>query len=226
MKIEEILLELEQFGNPDVIEGRKRADIRASSSFGVRLPDIKSIAKKIKINHEISLQLWESGNHDAMIMAPMVADPKKFTPELAEIWLKDMKSWDITDSSAIYLFRKCDWVFEKVAEWILREKEFQKRMGFVLIATLAVHGKTLPDELFINYLNYLYDGSDDKRNFVKKAVNWGIRQIGKKNKNLRVFALKTCDRIVKSGNKINWIALDAIKELNDPKTIARIEEVK
>lgn len=224
MTTEEVLSELEAFGREDVREGRARFGIRAVSSFGVPLPGIKSIAKKIKKNHELSLALWRTGNHDARILSFMIADPKKFTVDDAEEWMPEMLSWDLTDGAAIYLFRKCDWVIQKVNEWIGSDEEFRRRQGFVLMAVLAVHGKKLPNSLFIDWLDDLYEGASDKRNFVKKAVNWAIRQIGKKNKTLRQHALITCERILSDGEKLNWIALDAKRELNDPKTVARIKE--
>jgi len=225
MTTEEVLGKLESLGRTDVREGRARYGIRAVTSYGVPLPGIKSIAKMIKKDHQLALSLWKSGNHDARILSFMIADPKEFTMEDAEEWMPDMKSWDLTDGAAIYLFRRCDWVIEKVNQWINSEEEFIRRQGFVLMAVLAVHGKKLPNSLFIDWLDDLFEGASDKRNFVKKAVNWGIRQIGKKNKTLRQHALKTCERILSDNEKINWIALDAKKELNDPKIVARIKEV-
>lgn len=225
MTTEEVLGKLELLGRADVKEGRARYGIRAVTSYGVPLPGIKSIAKMIKKDHQLALSLWKSGNHDARILSFMIADPKEFTMEDAEEWMPDMKSWDLTDGAAIYLFRRCDWVIEKVNQWINSEEEFIRRQGFVLMAVLAVHGKKLPNSLFIDWLDDLFEGASDKRNFVKKAVNWGIRQIGKKNKTLRQHALITCERILSDDEKINWIALDAKKELNDPKIVARIKEV-
>ncbi len=225
MTTEEVLGKLESLGRTDVREGRARYGIRAVTSYGVPLPGIKSIAKMIKKDHQLALSLWKSGNHDARILSFMIADPKEFTMEDAEEWMPDMKSWDLTDGAAIYLFRRCDWVIEKVNQWINSEEEFIRRQGFVLMAVLAVHGKKLPNSLFIDWLDDLFEGASDKRNFVKKAVNWGIRQIGKKNKTLRQHALITCERILSDDEKINWIALDAKKELNDPKIVARIKEV-
>ncbi|GAB1347832.1 DNA alkylation repair protein [Ignavibacteriales bacterium] len=225
MTTEEVLGKLESLGRTDVREGRARYGIRAVTSYGVPLPGIKSIAKMIKKDHQLALSLWKSGNHDARILSFMIADPKEFTMEDAEEWMPDMKSWDLTDGAAIYLFRRCDWVIEKVNQWINSEEEFIRRQGFVLMAVLAVHGKKLPNSLFIDWLDDLFEGASDKRNFVKKAVNWGIRQIGKKNKTLRQHALITCERILSDNEKINWIALDAKKELNDPKIVARIKEV-
>lgn len=224
MTLEEVLSELETSGREDVREGRARFGIRARSSFGVPLPVIKSVAKKIKKDHQLALELWRSGNHDARILSFMIADPKQFTAADAEEWMPEMTSWDLTDGAALYLFRKCDWVFDKIKEWIKSEEEFRKREGFVLMAVLAVHGKKLPNSVFIDWLDYLYEGSDDKRNFVKKAVNWGIRQIGKKNSTLRMNALITCERILSHKDKLNWIALDAKRELNDPKIIGRIRD--
>ncbi len=222
MTLEEVLAELRSYGREDVREGRARFGVNAPSSFGVPLPMIKSVAKKIKKDHSLALDLWRSGNHDARILSFMVADPKQFSAADAEEWMPEMTSWDLTDGAAIYLFRKCDWVFDKVKEWIKSEEEFRKREGFVLMAVLAVHGKKLPNSIFIDWLDDLFDGAGDKRNFVKKAVNWGIRQIGKKNNTLRMHALITCERILSHKEKISWIALDAKRELNDPKVMARI----
>lgn len=222
MTAEEVLSELKSFGREDVREGRARFGIKAETSFGVPLPIIKTLAKKIKKDHRLSLELWRSGNHDARILSFMIADPDQFTADDAEEWMPEMTSWDLTDGAALYLFRKCDWVFHKIKEWIKSEEEFRKRQGFVLMAVLAVHGKKLPNTVFIDWLDDLFDGADDKRNFVKKAVNWGIRQIGKKNSTLRINALITCERILSHKDKVNWIALDAKRELNDPKIIGRI----
>lgn len=224
MTKDEVLKELESLGREDVREGRSRYGIRAETSFGVSIPNIKALAKKIGKYHELSLQLWNSGNHDARILSFMIGDPQKFTHELAEEWMKEMTSWDLTDGAAVYLFRHCDWVFDKMKEWISSDQEFRRRQGFVLMAVMAVHGKKLPNAKFIEWLDDLYEGASDKRNFVKKAVNWAIRQIGKKNTTLRHQALFTCERILDDKQKVNWIALDAKRELNDPKIVTRIKK--
>jgi 3-methyladenine DNA glycosylase AlkD len=158
--------------------------------------------------------LWQSGAHEARLLASMIADPKQVSRAQAEAWAGDFGSWDLCDQCCINLFRKTAFAPALIEDWRTHEAEFVKRAAFALIATLAVHDKQAADEVFISYLPALAEAADDERNFVKKAVNWALRQIGKRNRALNAAAIETAERIAARDSKAaRWIAKDALREL-------------
>lgn len=224
MEIKEIINEFKLNGSEKNLAGMKRFGINALNGFGVPVPVIRNIAKKIKKNHELALKLWETKIHEARLLASMIAEPEKVTKSQMNTWVKDFYSWDICDQVCMNLFRETKFAYEKAVEWTESKHEFIKRAGFVLMATLAVHSKELTDKDFITFFPLIKKGSLDERNFVKKAVNWAIRQIGKRNHTLNKKAIKLSEEILKLDSKsAKWIAKDALKELHDPKILKRIK---
>lgn len=222
MEIAEIINEFKHNGSAKNLEGMKRFGIVALNGFGVPIPVIRNLAKKIKKDHELALKLWETKIHEARLLASMIAEPEKVTKSQMNKWVKDFYSWDICDQVCMNLFRETEFAYEKAVEWSSNKHEFIKRAGFVLMATLAVHSKELKDEDFIKFFPLIKKGSLDERNFVKKAVNWAIRQIGKRNHSLNKKAIKLSEEILKLDSKsAKWIAKDALKELTNPKTMIR-----
>jgi len=173
--------------------------------------------------HELALELWDSEIHEARILAGFIDDPAKVTEEQLETWVLDFDSWDICDQVCSALFDKTDFAYQKAEEWSERPEEFVKRAGFVLMATLAVHDKKAPDAPFEKFLEICKREATDERNFVRKAVNWAIRSIGKsRNVNLYNKALQIAQEILKENAQgetlcrsktARWIANDAISEL-------------
>jgi 3-methyladenine DNA glycosylase AlkD len=219
-----VINELKKLGSKRNLEGMARYGIDVKKAFGVNAPSMYAFAKKIGKDHEFAQELWRSGFHEARQIAAMIDDPAQVTEFQMNKWVKDFNSWDICDGTCNNLFRKTPFAFNKVFEWCPKKEEFVRRAGFVLIATLAVHDKKRNDEDFLLFFPLLKKYSIDERNFVKKAVNWSLRQIGKRsiflNKQVVDLALEIKSIDSKSAG---WIASDALRELNNPKICARIK---
>jgi 3-methyladenine DNA glycosylase AlkD len=206
------------------IAGMARFGINASKAFGIKLPVLRELAKPYRKNHELALELWETELHEARLMAIFIDDPKKLTEIQMESWLKDFDSWDITDQACLNLFGTWPHAYEKVVEWSTRSPEFEKRAAFSLLAGLAVHDKKANDDRFRALFSVIEKASDDDRNFVKKAVNWALRQIGKRNETLNLEAIACARRIQLSPSKsARWIAADALRELTSDAVQQRLK---
>jgi 3-methyladenine DNA glycosylase AlkD len=180
----------------------------------VPLPVLRKLAKEIGRDHALALALWETGIHDARHIAGMIADPTKTTKREMERWVRDLNSWDICDGTCFDLWRHTPHAYEKAAEWTRRKREFERRAGFALVAGLAVHDKRAPDERFLAFLPLIEEAADDERNFVWKAVNWALRQIGKRNLALNAAAIASAERIRATGTRGGrLIANDALREM-------------
>jgi 3-methyladenine DNA glycosylase AlkD len=218
MKFDDILKELKSHSNPKNVEGMARFSINPKNTLGVSIPIIRKMGKKIGKNHELAQQLWSSGVHEARILAGLIDDSKFVDEEQMEKWAKDFDSWDVCDQVCMNLFDKTKYAYKKAMEWSSRKEEFVKRAAFALMASLSVHDKKAKDEDFIKFLPIIKRESTDERNFVRKAVNWALRQIGKRNSKLQKAAIKTAKEILKIDSKSGrWIASDAIRELESKK---------
>lgn len=222
--LNKIIKELKSNTNEANLAGMARFGINISRAFGVSMPILRAIAKNYKKNQELSLQLWESGYHEAKILASLVGDPAKVTESQMEKWVKELDSWDVCDQVCLNLFQKTKFAWEKAHDWAGREEEYVRRAAFAMIAVLAVHDKKAEDQKFIAVLSLIEKYSADERNFVKKAVNWALRQIGKRNLLLNKEALKLAKKLSDSEKKsARWIGADAVRELESEKVLQRIE---
>lgn len=218
MEFEQIIAELESLSNPEDVEGMARFGINSKKAYGVRMPELRRIARKTGKNHELAQKLWEHEYAETRILASIIEDPKLVSEEQMENWALEFDSWDVCDQCCMNLFRKTPFAYEKVYQWSKREEEFVKRAAFALIATLAVHDKKVDDEKFEEFFPLIIRESKDNRNFVKKAVNWALRQIGKRNLNLNKKAIELTEEINKLDSKnARWIAKDALRELKSEK---------
>jgi len=223
MSCENVIIRLKALYDPKNIEGMKRFGINSDNAYGISTPDLKSIANEIGKNHELALELWNTGIREARIIAGLIDEPSKVKEEQMDQWVNDFNSWDVCDSICMALFDRTPFVYSKINQWCEAEKEYVKRAGFVLMACLAVHDKKAKDEIFMEFLQKIIKKSDDGRNFVKKAVNWALRQIGKRNFNLNGYAIDTANKILAAGSKSGkWIASDALRELKNEKIQKRI----
>ena len=222
MDIEKIIKKLKLLSNPKNIEGMARFGINPKYALGVNVPVLRKLAadieKEIKNKslekHKLASKLWGSKIHEARILASMIDVPELVTQKQMDSWIKEFNSWDLCDQICMNLFDKTPFAFDKAAEWSKKHKEFEKRAGFALMACLAWHDKNAADKKFLKFLPLIKNASKDKRNFVKKAVNWALRQIGKRNQNLKKTVILLAREIQKMDNKTaNWIAKDALKEL-------------
>lgn len=225
MTTSEVIKELKKHSNPKNIEGMKRYGIKADKAFGLNAPTMYAIAKRIGKNHELALELWATGYHEARHIAAMIDDPELVTKSQMNRWVKDFNSWDIVDGTCSNLFRKTPHAYEKILEWCERKEEYIRRAGFSLICYVAVHDKKRDDKDFLKFFPLIKKYSVDERNFVKKAVNWALRTIGKRSKFLNKEALKLAKEIQALESKsARWIANDAIRELTNHKILARIKK--
>jgi len=191
----------------------KRFAIDNSKALGVSLPNIRKLAKSIKKDHQLALELWSANIHECKILASLADDPKLVTPEQMDNWAADFYSWDVCDQVCGNLFNRTPYAIEKALEYSRSEKEYIKRAGFVLMAEFAVHDKKASDEAFMSFFPIIEREAWDDRNFVKKAVNWALRQIGKRNRNLCKAATECAKRIAQQESKAaRWIAKDALAE--------------
>jgi 3-methyladenine DNA glycosylase AlkD len=222
-KINSILSELEALGNKEYKEGMNRFAIENSTAYGVKLPVLRNFAKSLGKDPHLSEELWETGIHEAQLLAVFVNKPAFVTEELMEKWVKDFNSWDICDQAIGGLFCKTPFGFTKAVEWSKREKEFEKRAGYSMMAMLAVHNKKADDQSFLDLFPFIAAGADDERNFVKKAVNWAIRQIGKRNAFLHNECILLSEALLDTENKAAvWIAKDALRELRSEKVLNKL----
>jgi len=214
MNSDEVLTLLKQKSNPGYLAGMKRFGINCDHALGIPIPELRKLAKGIKSDHHLALALWKTNLHEARIFASLIDDPALVTEEQINNWVRDFNSWDICDQVCGNLFDRTPFAIKKAIEFSSSEAEFIKRAGFVLMAEYAVHNKTANDEIFIDLLPFIEREACDERNFVKKAANWALRQIGKRNKNLRDHAIETASRILAQNSKsASWIATNAINEL-------------
>ncbi|MBI5043369.1 MAG: DNA alkylation repair protein [Nitrospirae bacterium] len=214
MNYTNILKKLKYLSNPEAVAGMARFGINPNNTYGVSIPNLRKIAKQGGKDHLLAQRLWASGIHEARILAGMIDELEMVTEKQMEDWVRDFNSWDVCDQVCGNLFDKTPFAYEKAMEWSKREEEFVKRAGFVMMAELSVHDKETKDEAFLKFLPVIKRGASDNRNFVKKAVNWALRQIGKRNLRLNKKAIETAKEIEKIDSKpAKWIASDALKEL-------------
>ena len=224
MDVEEAMAALRDLANEEDRKGMARYGIATGDALGVRVPDVRRLAKDIGRDHGLALGLWDTGVHEARLLATMVADPGKVTEDLMESWVANFDSWDLCDQACSNLFDRTPCAYEKAVEWSDREAEFQKRAGFTMMAVLAVHDKKAEDSGFEAFLPLVEREAWDDQNFVKKAVNWALRQIGKRNLALNALAVETAGRVLKQESRsARWIASDALKELESEKVRERLE---
>ncbi|NWF77456.1 MAG: DNA alkylation repair protein [Chloroflexi bacterium] len=212
--VKNVLDKLQSKAHPEQLKGMAKYGMTVEQRLGVSVPDMRKLAKEIAKDHKLALDLWRTGIAEARILAGMVDDPAELTEEQMEDWVKDIASWDVCDQVCMNLFEKNPLAWKKIIDWSEREEEFVKRTAFSLTACLAWHDKKASDEAFIELLPVIIRGATDERNFVKKAVNWALRNIGKRNLNLNEAAINTAKKIQRLDSKAaRWVASDALKEL-------------
>lgn len=228
-----LLGELRVAANPDNLPGMARYGISLAGTLGVSMPTVRSMASAAKrelgrdsaARHRLAGSLWASGVHEARILASLVDDPALVTESQMEAWAADLDSWDVCDGLVNNLLRRAPFAWDKASAWPRREAEYVKRAGFVLGATLAVHDKAADDARFLALLDLGADECTDERNIVKKAVNWQVRQIGKRSPLLHAAAVSTCERMLAenpASSSARWIARDALRELRSDAILSRL----
>ena len=235
--VADILSDLRSLGSEKNRAGMARYGINVDHAFGVSIPELRKKAKSLGADHDLAAALWATGNHEARLLACFVDDPEAVTGAQMEAWAGDFDSWDICDQATTSLFDLTRHAWPKAAEWAARDDEWVKRAGFALMAGLAVHDKAADDGAFLKLLPIIERAAFDDRNFVKKAVNWALRNIGKRNRALNGAAIACAEKICAAANRraggerggdqatraARWVAADALRELRSEKAQARLK---
>lgn len=222
--ISEVMEMLNTQADPAQLDGMSRYGITTTKRLGVNVPQMRKIAKECGKDHGLALALWDTGIAEAMMIASMIDVPEQVTDQQMEDWVKDFNSWDVCDQVCMNLFEKTALAWQKVRDWSERDEEYVKRAAYALIACLAWHDQDASDENFIRLIPLIQAGSNDGRNYVKKAVSWALRNIGKRNSTLNVVALQTAQDLKEMESKpARWIGLDAVRDLTSDATKRRLE---
>ncbi len=223
MQIDEILAILEEHADQKALEGMAKYGITPANAYGVKLPVLRQLARQLEKDHQLAKALWQINNRETRILASMVDQPSMVTETQVDAWARTFDYWEICDQCCMNLFEKLPFAYDKALELSRQEGEFVKRSGYVLMARLAVSDKAAPDEKFIDFFPQIKAGARDERNYVKKAVSWALRQIGKRSLSLHSKALAWANAIDKlSVTSAHWIAKDVRRELNSEKIIRRL----
>ena len=223
MTVAEVLRSLRRKGSRKNVVAMARYGIVSPKAFGVSTGHITSLARRIGTDHALALKLWKTGWFEARLLAAFIADPGRLTRRAMNSWANDFDNWAITDGLCIHLFRRTAHAHAQARVWTGRQKEFVKRAGYALIATLAVHDKDAPDSTFTGYLRVIERHSSDDRNGVKKGISWALRQIGKRNASLYTKAVSTAERVgMTDSPAARWISADALREFRNPKVRKRV----
>jgi 3-methyladenine DNA glycosylase AlkD len=211
----EVLTWLRRRGSQRNIEGMARFGITAPKAFGVSMATMRPLVKRLGRNHDLAEALWQTGWHEARILASFIDEPARVTPAQMDRWARDFNNWAVCDSVCLHLFNRTPHAWKKVAQWSRRKPEFIKRAAFALIAGLTVHDRTAADGRFVGLLPIIERGAADDRNYVKKAVSWALRQVGKRNIVLNGAAVMVARRL--AGDAVasrRWVGKDALRELS------------
>ena len=233
-RLSAVMDELAGMASDENRAGMARYGINVTDAFGVSVPELRRMAKGLGVDHELALALWDTGNHEARTLAGMVDDPASVSAAQMDQWAADFDSWDVCDQVTSNLFDKTSFAYDKVREWSAAEDQWVKRAAFATAAALAVHDKKAPDERFLEILELVSREAGDGRNFVKKAVNWALRNIGKRNAALHAAAIQTAEAILAAAEALaavdrrdpaarsaRWVARDALRELRSDKVLRR-----
>jgi 3-methyladenine DNA glycosylase AlkD len=224
MRAEEVLKILQSLGSKKAREGMEKFGITSDRSLGISTPVLKSVARKLGRDHRLAAELWACGIFEARVIAALVDEPDKVSQSQMDRWVGAFNSWAICDGCCCYLFRRTPFAWNKAAEWSKHPKEYVKRAGFSLMAYLAVHDKEADDLQFQKLLPIIEREAKDNRLYVRKAVNWALRQIGKRNQRLNRLAIQSAKRIrLQNTSSARWIASDALRELESAPVQRRLE---
>jgi 3-methyladenine DNA glycosylase AlkD len=237
-RVQAILIDLRGMGSARNRAGMARYGINVDHAYGVSIYELRKVARRLGTDHDLALALWATGNHEARLLACFVDDPARVTARQMEAWAADFDSWDLCDQAATSLFDQTRHAWAKAAQWAGRDEPWVKRAGFAMMAGLAVHDRSAPDAAFRNLLPLVRRGATDDRNFVKKAVNWALRNIGKRNRALNAAAIACAEAVGAAANRragtyrggdpgtrsARWVAADALRELTSESVRERLQK--
>lgn len=224
MKASDLVAHMKKTASPKVLEGMKSFGIDTEYALGISIPHLRKLAANVGTHHMMALDLWRTKIHEARILAAYLDDPLRVTERQMEEWASDFNSWDLCDQVCGNLFDRTEFAHKKAIEWSYRKEEFVKRAGYSMMACLAVHDKRANTAAFEKFFPHIVRGATDERNFVKKAVNWALRQIGKRSYTLNKRAIEVAHQIEKiDSQSAKWIASNALWELEGERVQKRIK---
>ncbi|MCX6133337.1 MAG: DNA alkylation repair protein [Ignavibacteriales bacterium] len=225
MHLTQVIKELKRMADPAIVKGMSRFGVPSEHALGISAPQLRLLARRIGKDQKLSLKLWTTGILEARAIAALTGDPDKVAWSQMGRWAKDFDSWAVCDACCGALFVRTPYALKAAFEWCRSEDEFVKRAGFVMMAEAAIHLKSLDDSKFLPMLKEIRLGAVDERNFVRKAVNWALRQIGKRNLRLNKLAIADGERIrLVDSRSARWIAADALRELRSPQVQHRLQK--
>jgi 3-methyladenine DNA glycosylase AlkD len=216
--------EIRAVADPSRKPGMARVGINVEHALGVNIPSCRAIAKRHRHDHELALGLWATGIHEGRIVASMVDDPTAVTRAQMEEWVSAFDSWDLCDQVCGNLFIRTPHAVRGARAWVHRDEEYAKRAGFTMVAELAHRDRTIDDDGWERWFAEIRRAATDERNYVKKAVNWALRQIGKRNETLRRAAIAEAEALLELDSRsARWIARDALRELRSDAVRQRVK---
>jgi 3-methyladenine DNA glycosylase AlkD len=222
---EELLTKLKAKAQPSQLAGMACYGMNTENRLGIQMPELRKLAKETGKNHNLALELWQTGIAEARILASMVAEPERLTEAQMDKMAADVDSWDVGDQTCMNLFEKTPLAWKKIQEWSQRDEEFVKRTAYGLIACLAWHSRTATDQQFTATFPAIAHGAQDARKSVQKAVSWALRNTGKRNRNLNQQAIQLARQIQQTETKpAKWVASDVIRELTSPSVQKRLDK--
>jgi 3-methyladenine DNA glycosylase AlkD len=222
---DEVLRELKSVADPKVRAKLSYFGVNVPKAYGISTPVLHDFARHIGKNQLLAEELWSSGIHEARILATLIGESEKVTAAQMERWVREFDSWDVVDSACCYLYASAKPAWDKVHEWSSRSREFEKRAAFSLAAYLSYKDKAADDARFEEVLSLVEREANDERNFVRKAVNWALRNIGKRNLRLNAAAIRSAERIrLQESRTARWIAADALRELKSAAVQKRLRK--
>jgi 3-methyladenine DNA glycosylase AlkD len=220
-----VLQELKLLADPKVRAKMSYFGVNVPKAHGISAPVLHALARHVGKSQHLAEELWSCNVHEAKILAALIGESDKITSAQMERWVRDFNSWDLVDTACCYLYATAGPAWEKVYEWSNRSAEFEKRAAFALAAYLAYKDKTATDAQFEKFLSVIEREAHDDRNFVRKAVNWALRNIGKRNLHLNKAAIRTAERIRQQNSRsARWIATDALRELKSEAVQSRLRK--
>jgi 3-methyladenine DNA glycosylase AlkD len=215
MKLQEVLNKLYALADEAIVAKKaKRWAVKTSESLGIHHKELKVLAKQIGTNNELALELIDTGIYEARLLASKILDPAFVTSEMMDAWVLFFDNWEICDSFSMAVFARTEYAIQKIDEWSDREEEYVKRAAFAIMAAYTMADKKADNQTFTKMFPYIREAADDNRTYVKKAVNWALRSIGKRNVDLKLEAIALSRELLDMNEKAaSWIAKDAIKEL-------------
>jgi 3-methyladenine DNA glycosylase AlkD len=224
-RVDEVLGSLERLGSKRVRDdmSARYGIVTNDKTFGVKMSEMKKLAKSLGRDHALACALWDTGCYEARMLTTMVAEPDRVTPQQMERWTKTCDNWATVDTLCFNLFNRVPHAFDKIDAWHDAKDEFVRRTAYALMATLSMKDATRGDAAFLKWLDYIEHAATDERNFVKKGVSWALRGLGRRNAKLHTAALALAKRLSTSKSApARWIGKEALKDLSKPGVVARL----